>query len=187
MPVALVPCFKQDHDVGMEEPCPLCTIEGTRSQLIKYINEFEGMKIAPRVDYTVEGISALADALMEARAYSERAAEIQGQSHEVKALARYSLLLLKEDNQNAYDESVQAKSARLSNLSWEERGSMYRLDTMRTLGPLREGERLMEVIDSKVKHIESLAWSLYHARQDLQAVVQTMRAGEVLGDLQPRE
>lgn len=187
MPVELIPCFNHEHDTTWNTPCSLCTIEGVRSQLIKYVNEFGEMKIAPRVDYTVEGISVLADSLMEARAYSERAAEMQGQSHEVQALAKYAFLILKEDNQNAYDEAVQSKSSRLSNLSWEERGSMYRLDTMRTLGLLREAERLMEVIEGKLKHIESLAWSLYHARQDLQAVVQTMKAGETLGDLQPRE
>ncbi len=169
------------------EPCTLCTIDAVRIKLGESIKEFEGMKIAPRVDYTVEGINALADALMEARAFSERAAELQGQGAELHGLARYAQRILAENHQDSYDEKVQQRSARLSNLSWEERASLYRVDTMMTLGPLREGERLMEVIDGRSEHIKSLAWSLYRARQDLQAVVQTMRAGETLGDLQDRE
>ncbi len=152
-------------------------------RLHELVTELSEISIAPRVDYTVEGLRVLAASLLEARAFSERAAAIQSEAMGLVASMRASLALAEAAYQERYDEIVATDHVKYSSLSWEERASLYRTKTIEATRSIRKFKGMMIEIEVRAQQIEVLARSLYRARGDLQAVVQTMRAGEALGEL----
>ena len=153
------------------------------SQLKALADELATLKITPEINYTTQGIEALSNALVQARGYSSRAAEIHSRSIRFVAQARVAFGLIKDQHQDAYDRVVVSESHKYGDRSWEERGSLYRVKCLYTLTELRFGQATFDQCEAYLLEIRTMAMSLYQARGDLEAIAGVMRMGEAVGEL----
>lgn len=137
--------------------------------------EIQDMVIVNPIDYSVEGLSSLAEEILRTRAFALRASAIQGEALLIHSKCKVSLAALTHAYQDDYDSAVQAMSARLSSLSWEERASMYRVKCLGTLAPKREADRLFLLIEGFVSQIEALSRAVYQSPRPLDTLANLAR------------
>ena len=134
------------------------------------------------MDYTVEGLQKFSEHINKARANSERAASVQAAAIRLASRARAINLSIKEGYQSIYDEVVEKENVKISHLSWEERGSIYRLRVLDARVTIHKSERSMILIDGLISAIDVLGRSVQKARNDLVAIVDVLKFGERVGD-----
>lgn len=157
-------------------------LKGRLKELLYLANELGELKVSPQVDYTTAGLQKFAESLAQARAYSERAAEINARAIRLVANAKMLYAYIVERYQDTYDRIVVEQSHKYGDRSWEERASLYRVKCLSTLAEFREGQRYLDQCIAYVEEIAELARSLYRSRGDLLAIVDTMKFGLTIGE-----
>jgi len=162
------------------EICPLCAHESPLSEMRKLVNELETYSISPHIDYSTEGVSALQDAMLKARSYSERASAIYTNLLHLRGTVNVNHQIIKGKYRFEYDSVVENLVRRYGDLSWEERASVFRLKCLGWENALRVSEGFVYESNNLVEQGDVLARSLYRARNDLSAIAQVMKFGETL-------
>lgn len=153
------------------------------ARLTEYLDEMAQAQIVEGLDYSRDGVGALGEAFLKARAWSERGAALQSDAIRQRARARGAVGRLRDARQDYYD-GIVAQNAKLHpELSWEERGSMYRTKMLDWDIPLRRLDRELAGIEAQCDALDVLTRTVWRARGDLEPVLHVLRAGERLAEL----
>jgi len=166
-------------DFGSEF-CPLCAQESPLKEMRELVDELEDYSISPHIDYSTEGVSALQDAMLKSRSYSERASAIYSKLLHLRGRIYLNHRIIKVKHQVEYDSVVENLVRRYGDLSWEERASIFRLKCLDWESSFHSSENYLNEANTIVEQGDVLARSLYRARNDLSAIAQVMRFGESL-------
>lgn len=152
-------------------------------RLQKSLAELEHARISDGLDYSREGVGALSDAFLKARAFSERASALQADMIRQRTRARIVVGRLRDARQDQFDRVVVENAKSHPDLSWEERGSYYRVKLIDWDIALRQADRLMAQVDALCEAIDVLSRSIWRARGDLEPLLHTLRMGDNLREL----
>lgn len=151
------------------------TIHGTMEDLF---NEVDTSNISPSepIDYTIVGIEKVGEHLEHVIAIGDRIHEIASTSQKLLGRAQMFQSQIKNYHQDLYDEAVEKFSRSYGHLSWEERGSHYRLKTMDSLSFARDADKEIVEMDAIFRAIQSRLRVLLMAKDYYMMIVQIMRS-----------
>jgi hypothetical protein len=156
----------------------LMRISDLHSQMEDLFTKSDTSSIRPsdQLEYTIIGLERLGEHLEEVIAIGDRVHEIASLSQKMLGEAQRLQSELKDAHQYEYDSVVEKLSRSYGHLSWEERGSHYRLKTMDTLSVLRKADYQVIEIEAMCKAIQSKLRVLMHAKDYYMMIVQIMRS-----------
>jgi hypothetical protein len=139
-------------------------------------SDTSSIRPSEQLEYTVTGLESLGEHLEEVIAIGDRIHEIASLSQKLLGEAQRLQSELKDSHQDEYDAVVEKLSRSYGHLSWEERGSHYRLKTMDSLSLRRKADYQVIEIEAMCKAIQSKLRVLLHAKDYYMMIVQIMRS-----------
>jgi hypothetical protein len=169
-------------DLGTDG-CGICSQGRRLAVMQETLVELTSLTISPAVDYSTEGLNALQEEMVKARSYAERASSIYSILLGQRQWVRWYRDRVVERWQEQYDSVVEDTVRRYSDLSWEERASIFRLKCLDLEVAKREAEANLKWADTYVEQGDVLSRSLFRARNDLMSIAEVMRMGNTLREL----
>jgi len=159
-------------------------IVAIRNSLSSLFDEVQSYKITRPVDdshdYSLVGLEKMGEHLEGVLTSGDRIYDVATISQKYLGQAQRLQSQLRDIHQNEYDGYVELLSKTYGHLSWEERGSHYRLKTMSTLSQLRKADYEVIEIDAMCKALQSKLRVLLMAKDFYMTIVQIMRASQRL-------
>lgn len=168
---------------SMELESKLVVLRQASATLKTKHEELVELSVTTKIDYSVEGVRVLVDALCRARANSERASQLQSETIRLVASSKAKYTDIVNWRQDVMDEVIIQNIKRFSDRSWAERESIYRTQCIEAESYYRIATQLMDAVLAWSQAIGEIARQVYRTRGDYEAIVQVLRIGEALNEL----